>query len=237
VTDEPELRGTVVVLSPHLDDGVLSLGVFAGDPESAEPPDAWNARCGFESAGAAARGRRDEDRRALELLGAEPVWLPLEGGTEPETLRQALEGVLRGAETVLVPGSPCKQEDHLTIARAVLERPPAARLGLYVDQPYAVWQLLESDSPLPRRLRNGARLALRLGSARAQQEPELPAPLRPLVTRPLSWLVLPSTREDRRRKARAIRAYTSQTGQFGPRLVPAIALYERCVGGESLAWL
>ncbi|HDR9040631.1 TPA: PIG-L family deacetylase [Burkholderia vietnamiensis] len=77
-----------LVISPHLDDAVFSCGqaiaqapgsvvvtVFAGIParDTAAPP--WDRRAGFRSADEAVRARRDEDRRALALLDARPVWL------------------------------------------------------------------------------------------------------------------------------------------------------------------
>ncbi|UEP52932.1 PIG-L family deacetylase [Burkholderia ambifaria] len=77
-----------LVISPHLDDAVFSCGqllaqapgsvvvtVFAGIPArgSAAPP--WDRRAGFHTADEAVRSRRDEDRRALAMLGAQPVWL------------------------------------------------------------------------------------------------------------------------------------------------------------------
>ncbi|TGN94099.1 PIG-L deacetylase family protein [Burkholderia sp. USMB20] len=77
-----------LVVSPHLDDAVFSCGqllaqapgsvvvtVFAGIPEhgAAAPP--WDRRAGFRTADDAMRRRRDEDRHALALLDARPVWL------------------------------------------------------------------------------------------------------------------------------------------------------------------
>ncbi|MFP3504109.1 PIG-L deacetylase family protein [Burkholderia sp. SIMBA_062] len=77
-----------LVISPHLDDAVFSCGqllaqapgsvvvtVFAGIPARglAAPP--WDRRAGFRTADEAVRSRRDEDRRALGMLGAQPVWL------------------------------------------------------------------------------------------------------------------------------------------------------------------
>ncbi|RQS58676.1 PIG-L deacetylase family protein [Burkholderia sp. Bp8986] len=77
-----------LVVSPHLDDAVFSCGqllaqapgsvvvtVFAGIPEhgTAAPP--WDRRAGFRTADDAMRRRRDEDRHALALLDARPVWL------------------------------------------------------------------------------------------------------------------------------------------------------------------
>src|SRR5207253_2905574 len=112
-------HGVVVVLSPHIDDAVLSLGagiaratrsgtevrvvtVFANDPESSDPPTDWDRAAGFSSAGEAARGRREEDRRACEIVGADPVWLPCtdddHGGDPRETFRAALAETLVDAE-------------------------------------------------------------------------------------------------------------------------------------------
>src|SRR3712207_8859213 len=86
--------GRVAVVSPHLDDAVLSLGasmhaaarrgarveavtVLAGDPASTTPADDSNRRAGFATAGEAARLRREEDRRACTAVRATPTWLTL----------------------------------------------------------------------------------------------------------------------------------------------------------------
>ncbi|MFL5980509.1 MAG: PIG-L family deacetylase, partial [Gaiellaceae bacterium] len=80
------------MLSPHIDDAVLSVGaymheqarggtdvrvltVFANDPTMGDPPGAWDLLCGFASAAAAARARRAEDARACAIVGAAPQWL------------------------------------------------------------------------------------------------------------------------------------------------------------------
>ena len=85
--------GPIVVLSPHSDDGVLSLGasmarwarsgrrvelltVFALDPASNAPTGGWDRRAGFLTEGDAARARREEDRVACSILGVTPRWLP-----------------------------------------------------------------------------------------------------------------------------------------------------------------
>ncbi|KWZ33282.1 PIG-L family deacetylase [Burkholderia anthina] len=77
-----------LVVSPHLDDAVFSCGqllahapgsivvtVFAGMPPPGTPAPPWDRRAGFRHADEAMRARRDEDRRALALLDARPVWL------------------------------------------------------------------------------------------------------------------------------------------------------------------
>ena len=88
-----ETMRRIVVVSPHLDDGVLSLGasiaswsragaavdlltVLACDPDSERARGGWDRRGGFATEGESARGRREEDRRACAVLGARPVWLP-----------------------------------------------------------------------------------------------------------------------------------------------------------------
>ena len=74
------------VVSPHLDDAVLSVAalihdraasgwdvkvvtVFGNDPMSDDPPSPWEASAGFQNAGHAARRRRDEDAVACRSLG------------------------------------------------------------------------------------------------------------------------------------------------------------------------
>ncbi len=79
----------VVVVSPHLDDAVLGasdlLGshpgstvvtLFAGRPERyPDPPTDWDALGGFVAGDDVLALRRQEDRAALDVLGATPVWL------------------------------------------------------------------------------------------------------------------------------------------------------------------
>lgn len=80
--------GKMLVISPHLDDGVFSCGellmahpgsvvltIFAGVPGDFDDLTDWDAACGFASAQQAISMRRAEDRAALALLHAEPCWL------------------------------------------------------------------------------------------------------------------------------------------------------------------
>lgn len=73
---------TLIVVSPHLDDAVLSCGqllaanpgavvitVFAGIPVGDVPLTDYDVRSGWVSARGAVEGRRDEDRRAASVLG------------------------------------------------------------------------------------------------------------------------------------------------------------------------
>ena len=74
----------LLVLSPHLDDAVLSCGrlvahyrgsvvatLFAGSPLPALVKD-WDHNCGFADSDTAVASRRSEDRLALGSLGAIP---------------------------------------------------------------------------------------------------------------------------------------------------------------------
>jgi LmbE family N-acetylglucosaminyl deacetylase len=76
------------VMSPHLDDAVLSCAyllkgcpgatvatLLAGIPREHGGPTDWDARCGFGSGGQAMRQRRAEDLRALDVVGAKAVHL------------------------------------------------------------------------------------------------------------------------------------------------------------------
>lgn len=79
-----------VVVSPHLDDAVLSCGrllagnpdvlvvtVFAGNPGMQAAPTPWDAECGFGPGDDVVAARRAEDTAALSILDARPVWLDL----------------------------------------------------------------------------------------------------------------------------------------------------------------
>jgi LmbE family N-acetylglucosaminyl deacetylase len=156
----PALSGRVVVVSPHLDDAVLSLGgtlahatrtgadvrvvtVFAGDPSSKDDSAPWDRGCGFRTAGEAARARREEDRRACAALRCTPQWLPFssvqyESGRDERAIWAELEPELVDAETIFLPGFPLIHPDHLWLSRLVTSRQGRnPRLGYFVEQPYA----------------------------------------------------------------------------------------------------
>jgi LmbE family N-acetylglucosaminyl deacetylase len=152
----------IVVLSPHSDDGVLSLGasmarwarsgrrvelwtVFALDPESSAKTEGWDERAGFRTEGEAALARREEDRRACTVLGVVPRWLPFGSvdfdrhGEDEDVWRAVQEGV-DGAELVLVPGSPLTHPDHAWLHGLLADRLPSDVLALYAEQPYTFKQ-------------------------------------------------------------------------------------------------
>jgi len=158
---EIALRGRVCVLSPHLDDAVLSLGasiaraahagadvhvitVFAGRPDSGLPASVWDAKAGFASLGEATRIRRLEDAHACRLMGVTAVWLSFADNlyndrSTDEDVWSAISPTLDGADLVLVPGFPLIHDDHLRLTRLVRAGLPSRLVGYYVEQPYAAW--------------------------------------------------------------------------------------------------
>ena len=151
-------RGTrIVVVSPHLDDGVLSLGasmaswvrrgaavelltVLGCDPASKAPAGGWDARGGFATEGESASARREEDRLACAVLGASPVWLPYGSGDyelhgAEADVRDAVLRALEGADSVLVPGFPLSHPDHAWLAELLAGSLGRWRVGRYAAQP------------------------------------------------------------------------------------------------------
>jgi LmbE family N-acetylglucosaminyl deacetylase len=206
------------VVSPHLDDGVFSLGatmahgrqtgarfdvltVFGCDPGSREPANGWDTRGGFATEGEAATARREEDRAACRLVSAEPHWLPFRGGgytpdKDADVIFAAVAERVAGADAVLVPGFPLENDDHAWLARLFDEHPLPARVGRYVEQPYAY-------------------------TARKEQ---------PLAGQ---WEKSRVTYADRLRKRRAVGQYRSQLAllSFGPRKLGLLALQD-----EAISW-
>lgn len=148
----------VVVVSPHSDDAVLSVGaaiaswarrgahvdlltVFALDPDSDAPAGGWDARAGFVTEGGAAVGRRAEDVAACAILGATPTWLPFgsidyERHGDETAVRDAISAAAKGVDALLLPGFPLGHPDHEWLGRALLGSRMGCSLGLYVEQPY-----------------------------------------------------------------------------------------------------
>ncbi len=225
--------GRLVVVSPHLDDGVLSLGaaisewarrgatvelltVFACDPDSAATVGGWDGRAGFRTEGKAARARREEDRRACEILGATPVWLPFgsvdfERHGDEEAVRAAVEEVLAGADVVLVPGFPLSHPDHkwlLEVLARSLSRYPT--VGLYAEQPYAM---------------------------RANRALRAPEWLDRALGRHLSFGRVAASPRHRLAKWKAIRRYRSQLPLLGMSRSLRRGPHAVVLAGESVAWL
>lgn len=108
------IAGTVLAVSPHLDDAVFSCGrllahlshlccaermgrvivatVFAGRPVCDTPMTEWDRAGGFAQGDDVVTARREEDRNALQRLGARHVWLPFadsQYGASPSVRRIA----------------------------------------------------------------------------------------------------------------------------------------------------
>jgi LmbE family N-acetylglucosaminyl deacetylase len=231
--------GNVAVVSPHLDDAILSLGaaiadsaargtdvtvvtVLAGDPDGVEAATRWDRRAGFSTAAAAASRRRIEDAAACALVGARPVWLSWPYGEnrrdiDEEQVWSDVSSALAEMDVVLLPGYPVSHPDHAWLVSLLLQRGVAARhTGFYVEQPYVPW--------------------------RGRTEPRLPIAIADHVQRRVEWEPIRSSRLARRRKRSACRAYASQLPllkgrALSPPLEWRITLGERRAGGELVGWL
>jgi LmbE family N-acetylglucosaminyl deacetylase len=115
----------IVVLSPHFDDAAMGAGqmlirhaggaarttvmtVLGGRPPVyPDPPSEWDALGGFRRGDDVVALRQEEDRAAMAVLGAEPVWLDfpdhqyLEPADRPTA--EQVAPVLEGAVAALAP--------------------------------------------------------------------------------------------------------------------------------------
>ena len=106
-------------VSPHLDDAVFACGqwiassssivvtVFAGAPPAGAALTSWDAECGFRAGDDVIAARRAEDREALALLGATPIWLDFRDDQygEPrttESIADALASVIASERTTAI---------------------------------------------------------------------------------------------------------------------------------------
>jgi LmbE family N-acetylglucosaminyl deacetylase len=230
------LTGRVVVVSPHLDDAVMSLGsalaqavhtgskveiltVFSDIPSSTAAASEWDTQCGFATEGEAATARRQEDRRACAVLGAQPRWLDFgaecyERRGDDADIHTAVTSAIRGADAVLVPGFPLAHADHERLSKLLLANGiDCPRIGLYAEQPYT---FIQGKTPGE--------------SALSALEP---------VVGTTRWTRVRTRREFRRTKYKAVRSYRSQLRHLG---LGNIGLHrmlwrEAAEGGEAIAWL
>ena len=233
----PFIPKRTAIVSPHLDDAVLSLGasisratragayvrivtVFAGDVDSDRPASGWDSLPGFATEGQAVRARREEDAEACRVVGADRHYLPFSepvyaGPPDAEAVVAAVREAVRELDAVLVPGFPLVHRDHRWVTehvlRGALETP---LVGLYAEQPY------------------------RYQKARRRRVKTEPG-LRALTSGGPRWRGGRTRLHDVRTKHRAISAYRSQLRWLeleGTRLVRML-LSEAFRGGEAVAWI
>jgi LmbE family N-acetylglucosaminyl deacetylase len=143
-----------VVISPHLDDAVLScwhllegstvVNVFTGLPEPGTVG-WWDTLTGSSDSVERMHERRAEDAEALGLAGAEAVALGLldeqyRANGRPPAVADALAGRLPAAAEIFVPLGIFLSADHALVRDAARELRGDVRL--YADHPHAgIWGL------------------------------------------------------------------------------------------------
>jgi LmbE family N-acetylglucosaminyl deacetylase len=158
--------GPLVVVSPHLDDAVLScsgliasvpgttvITVFAGFPPGypgvlQNGITAWDEASGFRVGDDVVAIRRDEDRAALGHLGGVPLWLDFVDSqytTEPATPAMIASGIAFGlaglrVQTIAFPlglSHTDHERTHEACAQLLEESPGlAANWVAFIDVPY-----------------------------------------------------------------------------------------------------
>jgi LmbE family N-acetylglucosaminyl deacetylase len=156
---------STAILSPHLDDAVLSA--FSAFPARVVNvctalPDAgtltsWDRVCGASDSRAHMSERLEEDRAALAMVGAEPAglgFLDTQYRAEPldaAELRRAIGDAVAGATEVWAPAGIGDHPDHVQVRDAAIEL--GLPLRLYAELPYAVkfgwpaWVTGEDEDP------------------------------------------------------------------------------------------
>jgi len=146
-----------VILSPHLDDAVLScwhvltgpghvtvINVFAGVPASLDRPAWWDRYTGATDSGERVRERIDEDRTALALAGRTAINLDLldqqyrAADQLVAPLAVQLEPLLGPGARIYAPAAFAEHTDHALVRRAALELWTAGfAVSLYAELPHA----------------------------------------------------------------------------------------------------
>jgi LmbE family N-acetylglucosaminyl deacetylase len=147
---------SVALLSPHLDDAVLSawsvlrrpgevrvVNVCAGVPPPGPPP-RWDLLTGATDPSERMRERLAEDRTALARAGREGVNLDFldehyrTGPLDPDVLLGALDDAVGGADELWAPAGIGGHSDHVQVREAALALRAAGGppVTLYAELPY-----------------------------------------------------------------------------------------------------
>ncbi len=146
-----------VILSPHLDDAVLScwhvltqpgevrvITVFAGVPLALTAPAWWDRYTGAVDSGERVRERIEEDRSALALAGRTPVNLGFLDEQYRDTeqavapLTDQIEPLLPPRARIYAPAAFANHADHALVRAVALQlRDAGFPVTLYADLPHA----------------------------------------------------------------------------------------------------
>jgi LmbE family N-acetylglucosaminyl deacetylase len=147
-----------VVLSPHLDDAVLScwhvltqpgevrvINVFAGVPVDLDGAAWWDRYTGAADSGKRMRERVEEDRTALALAGRSAVYLDLldgqyRDGEQPlGPLMEQIGRLLVPDARIYAPAAFANHADHRLVREAALQlHETGFSVSLYADLPHAI---------------------------------------------------------------------------------------------------
>lgn len=213
--------GPIVVLSPHLDDAVLSawsvlrsmptvgvqaVVVFAGIPREGTTGQ-FDPIFGVSDSAALVRQRRAEDVDALVAVDIVPVHLDhlddqyRTEPVDPAVLERSIADAAPNPSVLVAPAGIGRHPDHVAVRSAAIERAAAsgAELWLYADLPYATnlgWPAwVTGDEPDPQLVPDAA-------WARVLREIGSPDQLEPVVSR--------FDEVEREAKLAACRCYASQ---------------------------
>ena len=148
----------VVILSPHLDDAVLScwhvlcgpgevtvINVFAGSPPPGLGASWWDRLTGATDSVTRMAERRAEDRAAFAVAGRTATSLTfLDGQYEPvgqtvDVITSALRELIDPEAIVYAPAALGDHADHEQVRKAALQLAASGqRVRLYADHPHAV---------------------------------------------------------------------------------------------------
>ena len=150
---------TAVILSPHLDDAVLScwhllagpgavsvITVFAGVPDPGTAAGWWDVKSGTTDSVARMAERRAEDREALAMAGRQSTNLEFldeqyapEGGPSSAEIVARLRELIDPEALVYAPAALGEHGDHERVRSAALELAASGQpTALYADHPHAV---------------------------------------------------------------------------------------------------